>query len=727
MKYLILFMILLLSLHTTAQEIVVHRGANALAPENTLASADSALRYGATWVEVDVRPSKDGVLFNLHDETLDRTTNGSGRLADWLSADVKRLDAGSWFSTRFVGTPVPTIADMLDHLKGRANVFFDVKRGTPVETLVKLVREKGFAHNSFFWFGDEAMLRQFVQLAPEMKVKVNAKDIDRLKYWQGICRPSYVEISPRDITPEFTRYCHRNGIKVMAACQEDDVSEFPLVLEKKADLVNLDRPELFLPLKRGRKVIVTTTDLGIRGDGLSLCTDRLQQAIDRLRREGRGTLVLTPGTYLTGQLQLRSGVELHLQDGAKLLGSPNPYLYNKVEAQTDDGRHDNACMALLLAQDCHDIRITGKGVIVGNGTALALAADSLHHTGELVDAHYNTRRQRPSELVRPKLTYFSHCNGVTLLGVRCKSSANWGLSFQNCQNVSLQGLDIENRAYWNNDGIDLSDCRHVVVSDCKVNAADDGICLKSYDAQGGCEDITIRRCEVRSSASAVKFGTASWGAFRRVHVSDLTVYDTFRSAIAIESVDGANIDSVTVEHVRAFNTGNPLFIRLGHRAGQRVGSINHVAIRDLVCEVPFGRPDINYDLRGPEVDFFHNPFPGSICGIPEHPVRNVTIEDATLVFPGRATKAMAYMPLWRAHDVPERIDQYPEFSMFGELPAWGLYLRHVDGLKLDNIRLSLKAEDFRPAFVLEDVNNVEWNNISVPGGLKKQTFIVAVH
>lgn len=234
-------------------EIVVHRGANALAPENTVASADSALAHGAVWVEVDVRPSKDGVLFNLHDETLDRTTNGHGRLADMLAADVRRLDAGSWFSSQFEGVHVPTIAEMLDSLQGRAGVFFDVKRGTPIPALVSLVREKGFADKSFFWFADEQMLREFISLAPEMKVKVNAKDIERLKYWQSVCSPSYVEIAPQFITKRFRRYCHRHGIMVMAACQEDDTSQFRLVIKKKADLVNLDRPEVFQPLLGGNR------------------------------------------------------------------------------------------------------------------------------------------------------------------------------------------------------------------------------------------------------------------------------------------------------------------------------------------------------------------------------------------------------------------------------------------------------------------------------------------
>ncbi len=233
-----------------AIEMVVHRGANALAPENTIASADSALAHGSKWIEVDVRRSKDGVLFNLHDETLDRTTNGKGKLSSMKSKDVRKLDAGSWFSLKYKGTPIPTIAEMLDHLDDKANVFFDVKRGTPVDSLIKLVREKGYSAKSFFWFADEEMLRQMVEYASDLKIKVNASDINRLKYWQKICYPSYVEIAPQYITPQFLSYCHLYNIKVMAACQEDDTSQFQQVLDSGADLVNLDRPEVFEKLMK---------------------------------------------------------------------------------------------------------------------------------------------------------------------------------------------------------------------------------------------------------------------------------------------------------------------------------------------------------------------------------------------------------------------------------------------------------------------------------------------
>jgi len=447
--------------------------------------------------------------------------------------------------------------------------------------------------------------------------------------------------------------------------------------------------------------------LKIPSDGKTLCTKQLQQTIDDIYRRGGGRLVLSKGTYLTGGVMLRSGVELYLEEGATLLGSTNPYDYQPISvAQSDDTRHDNASMALLMADGAENISITGCGTIDGQGQQLALNIDSLHHKGERIDPNYNQRRQRPSEMARPKLLFLYGCKNVHIEGVKLRSSANWGLSLHLCKQVKLQHLDIENRAYWNNDGIDLTDCQHVLVADCSINSADDGVCLKSYHTDSECYDVEIARCDIRSSASAVKFGTASWGGFRKVYVHDIKVRDTFRSAIAIESVDGAKVSDILVERISAKNTGNPIFMRLGHRAGKQAGTMQHVTIRQLQCEVPFGRPDEAYDLRGPEVDYFHNPFPASICGIPDHCIEHVTLEDIKVTFPGRASKSMAYVPLWRVKDIPEQIQKYPEFTMFGELPAWGLFLRHIRHITLKNVQLSLAADDFRPMIVDDDVEGL---------------------
>ncbi len=459
-------------------------------------------------------------------------------------------------------------------------------------------------------------------------------------------------------------------------------------------------------IKYTKPLVLQSDKQKIPADGKTLCTTQLQQAIDHIAKKGKGTLVLTPGTYLTGSIFLKSGVTLRLEKGVTLLGSPNPYHYMKADVNTSgkDTRHDNSCMALVMAENAQHIAIESDGVIDGNGLAVALNADSLHHTGEFVDVHYNVRRQRPSEVMRPKLFFFSGCDDVRIEGGKYQSSANWGLSFDLCSNMVLTGLEVLNRAYWNNDGIDITDCQHVNISNCKINSADDGICLKSYHAESlGNQDIKIDNCDVISSASAVKFGTGSWGGFQDVEISNIRVTDTYRSAIAIESVDGAIINNVYVHDIHAVNTGNPIFIRLGQRDGDRKGSINNITIKNFYCQVPFGKPDEAYDLRGPGLDVIFNPIPSSITGIPGNRIGKVTLENIEIEYPGRATKGQAYIPLWRVQDVPEQIKKYPEFTMFGELPAYGFYIRHAENITFKNVKMRLKEADYRPAIVMDDV------------------------
>ena len=437
-------------------------------------------------------------------------------------------------------------------------------------------------------------------------------------------------------------------------------------------------------------------------------TKALQTLIDNVSQNGGGRVVFASGEYHVGQIELKSGVELHLKEGAVLLGSTSPSDYFQVNTNplAGDLQKDKSRIGLIVAKNAHHIAITGSGTIDGQGQTLALTIDSLHYTGERIDPDYNVRRQRPSELMRPTLFNFVGCTNVRIEGVCLRNSAGWGLSFHDCRDMQLRNLTIYNRAYWNNDGIDLTDCKNALVEHCNVNSADDGICLKSYDPESSNDSITIRNCEIRSSASAIKFGTASYGGFRHIRISGIRVFDTFRSALAIESVDGAVIEDVVADDIIASNTGNALFIRLGQRSGNRKGSIKNIRISNLTAQIPFGRPDINYDLRGPEVDYFHNIHPAPICGIPGNCIENVQLENIHLTYPGRASKSMAYLPLWRKGDVPEQIDKYPEFTMFGELPSWGLYLRHIRNITLKNVQLSLVDEDFRPAIVDEDVEGL---------------------
>jgi polygalacturonase len=467
------------------------------------------------------------------------------------------------------------------------------------------------------------------------------------------------------------------------------------------------------------------TDYGSKSDGKTLNTIAIQKTIDAAFQNKGGRVIFPKGTFLSGSIILKSNVTLYFEEGSVLLGSTNPKDYSNIAFEgrpVSPKNDDNSQMALIVAHKANNIALKGKGKIDGQGLKLALNIDSLHHAGVAVDPKYSLRRNRPNETMRPKLFRFSQCDTVLVEGLKAGEASCWGLSFELCTNLMLDNLTIVNRSYWNNDGIDITDCKNVKVVNCDINAADDGICLKSYYPGYYNDSIYIANCTIRSSASAIKFGTASVGGFKNVIIKDIKVYDTFRSAIAIESVDGGFIENIDVSNIQAINTGNAIFIRLGQRSGDKPGSIKNVSIKNIKVQVPFGRPDINYDLRGPEVDFFHNPFPSSIVGLKGYRIENVVLENIEIKYPGRASKAMAYMALNRMNQVPEAVQDYPEFSMFGELPSYGFYVRHVNGIQMKNIKFTLEETDFRPAFIFDDVQNLKMKAIEIP--MDKQNQIV---
>lgn len=452
---------------------------------------------------------------------------------------------------------------------------------------------------------------------------------------------------------------------------------------------------------------------GADASGKQISTTAIQAAIDAAFENGGGKVTFQKGTYLSGSIVLKNNVNLYLGQDVVLLGSTDPAEYKKI----------NSKMALVLADNATGISISGAGTINGQGRALALNVDSLHHIGEQVDPNYNYRRMRPNESRRPELINMYRCQKVNITGVTLKNASSWVQTYEQCDNMQIDRVTVDSRAYWNNDGFDIVDCTNVRLTRCDVNSADDGICLKSHSTDHMNSNIYIADCTVRSSASAVKFGTASFGGFKDITIENIRVFDTFRSAIAIESVDGGIIENVIVRNITALNTGNALFIRLGHRSGSEPGSVKNITIKDMYVQVPFGRPDIRYDMRGPEVDFFHNPFPAPIAGIPGHHIENVVLENIEIRYPGRASKGMAYVPLSRLEQVPEKIEDYPEFSVFGELPSWGFYARHVTNLEMKNITLTLDNYDFRPAFVFDDVKDLDMRKIKLPAGKKNQVYL----
>lgn len=461
---------------------------------------------------------------------------------------------------------------------------------------------------------------------------------------------------------------------------------------------------------------------GAKGDGITINTKAIQSAIDQAYADGGGQVIIPKGWFVTGSIVLKSGVGLHLQKGSTLLGSTDIDDYYSISW--------NRWKALIMADSAQSISITGKGVIDGRGRTLALRIDSLFYVGKLDSSLYQFKEKRPVPHARPQIIQFVSCSGIKVKDVTIRNSATWVQSYDLCEQITIDGIRVESVAFWNNDGIDIIDCNHVRITNSYVNASDDGICVKSYERipgiEPGCDSIYIGNCTVRSSASAVKLGTSSFGGFSNVVIENIKVYDTYRSAIALESWETGTLENVLIQNIKALNTGNAIFIRFNKRGMFKdypMGEFKNVTIRNVKATIPFEQPDYYYDLRGPSLPYFHNTFPASITGIPGHYIENVTLENIKITYPGRGNKAYANLPLNRLQDVPEQIEDYPEFSMFGELPAWGFYVRHVNGLVMKDVQVKILNPDYRPAFVFDDVKNLHTNSVEVIGD-KKETKMI---
>ena len=454
---------------------------------------------------------------------------------------------------------------------------------------------------------------------------------------------------------------------------------------------------------------------GAKSDGKTLATEAIQTAIDIASKNGGGKVIVPEGYFLSGSIILKTGVELHLHENAIILGSTNPYDYKST----------NRWKSLILANNQDNISITGKGIINGQGQKLALKVDSLFYAGKLDSIHYNLRRKRPGEYMRPQIIEMGNCKDVLISEVTLKNAACWVQTYDKCENLNIDRIKVDSDAYWNNDGIDISDCTNVRITGCYVNAADDGICLKSHSKDHINDNIYIADCTIRSSASAIKFGTASYGGFKNITIENITIFDTYRSALAFEAVDGGHIENVVVNNVSATNTGNAIFIKLGHRNKEgKIGTIKNISIKNLNVHIPFAKPDLEYVIQGPVSPFFHNIFPASISGLPGHNVQNISLENISISYPGRGDQGYANLPLYRLNSVPEKEFSYPEFSMFGELPSWGLYVRHVDELTMKNVRLSARKQDYRPAYVFDDVRNINIERGSIFSLSKHSQFVI---
>jgi polygalacturonase len=448
---------------------------------------------------------------------------------------------------------------------------------------------------------------------------------------------------------------------------------------------------------------------GISSDGTTVNTRSIQFAIDYIHEQGGGRLVFDVGRFLTGSIHLKSDVTLHLLEGAVLLGVLNPFDYDR-----------NGFTALILSDNQQNIGITGKGVIDGQGRQVANNVAGLVHKGLIKDLF---RNDRPEVEIRPMIIYFRSCRDVLIKGVTIRNAAAWVQTYDQCKNLRVDSVNVDSRAFWNNDGIDIVDCDSVTIANSYIDADDDGVCLKSHDPNKVCQNILVRNCTLRSSASAVKFGTASLGGFRHVRLINNKVFNTYRSAVALEAVDGGFIENVEVDTLQVLNTGNAFFLRIGERINGKKGRLKDIRIKNVSVEIAASKADSGYEYEGPTEDMPRNISPPIIiAGLPGSLITNVSLTNVDVKHPGGGNAMFAQVLLNELDSVPEKAAAYPEFSMFRELPAWAVYIRHASEIQFNNVRLSCVKKDYRTAVVLDDVHHSEFRSIIAKEPGNKKSF-----
>ena len=414
----------------------------------------------------------------------------------------------------------------------------------------------------------------------------------------------------------------------------------------------------------------------------------IQAAVDAAHAQGGGTVIVPPGDYLIAPLSMRSNVELHLQRGACLWGSPEleDYFFEPAEcwdlisdycAGSNDFAADDPTRfihRLISARDAENFAITGGGQISAqSGTWFIPWLNS----------------ERSAKLVRPKEMFvFKNCRRVAVKDIRIVDSAYWTLLFHECDNVLVDGIELNHFDGPNADGIDLSATSNVRIANCKIHCTDDAVCMKNVNPDFTMRNIVVSNCIIRTLCNGVKIGTESWGNFSDIAIDNLVIANPDNDVkhghggINLNSMDGGRIDNVRISNIVMRNVECPIYIIAGKRTKFQskvrtpiAGKIRNVAIS--------------------HVSVVNSTHPCLIAGQPENPPENLRVSD---IYIEKTEGIKQQLPAESISDNPEA---YPRPTVLGEnLPAYGWYIRNAHNVKFTNCETS-SSGDVRDEFVTE--------------------------
>ena len=474
-------------------------------------------------------------------------------------------------------------------------------------------------------------------------------------------------------------------------------------------------------IEPGRPLFFDVRSFGATGDGKTVDSTAINAAIEAAAAAGGGTVVFPAGAYVCFSIRLKSFVALFLQQGATIVAADSPrpgeatgYMggtYDAAEPKTawdayQDYGHNHWHNSLFWGENIHDFGIFGPGLIWGRG---------LSRGDHPVHGDYSFYQAEQAG-VGNKAVALKNCHNAIFRDFSVLKGGHFCLLLTGVDNVTIDNLKIDA----DRDGIDIDCCKNVRVSNCTVNSPwDDGICPKSSLALGylrATENLTITNCFVTGdyqlgtvidgswkrhtdqathnfSTGRIKCGTESNGGFKNITISNC-VFESCRG-IALETVDGAECEDITFTGITMRDLRqSPFFLRLGARLRgpketTKVGTLKRIIISNITSSGAV-------------------PLCTNISGMPGYMIEDLKISDVFLHQAGGGDSDLA------ARQPPELEKAYPEPPMFGDLPAAGLFVRHVRNLDVSNVEVMTATADARPAFWLMDVDGVDFFRVKVP-------------
>ncbi len=416
----------------------------------------------------------------------------------------------------------------------------------------------------------------------------------------------------------------------------------------------------------GKRKIYNVAHFGAVADGVTVVTDKIQKAIDECSENGGGVVYLKGGTYLSGMIELKIGVELYLETDATLKGVTDTESYPTMTSTNNPNWNmikQGPQKALIYADGLNGVIIQGGGTIDGSG---------------------NFPGDYGSESSRPCAILLVGCNNSKIQNIAVNNAGMWTIPLVECDSFYMRDVNITSYWFPNRDGIDLCDCHDVLVENSYFTADDDTVCFKSGHERC-CDNILVRQMMIVSTmANAIKFGTFSYGGFTNCTICDCVVKDTRFCAMCVEVVDGGIAENIHFERIEVKDAGSAFFIVLGDRANippwgtHRMGSIKDIYFEDIYVENLLK----NYGsyISGIEKD-------GEV-----HNIQNIFFKNVKAEFRGGLTE----QPI----DPPEYSEKiYPESDMYKQLPASAYYLRHAKNVVFDSCETIVAEEDVRKKIV----------------------------